>query len=90
MTTGSPALLTIEARYGGDKYNKNLSEVEANMLNSQRLLLASLYTAVENADPEEAGPLLKVISQTRAKEFTDKIVNRFADVAKRSTDAARS
>ena len=43
---------------------------------------------IENADPEEAGPLLKVISQTRAKEFTDKIVKRFADVAKRSTDAA--
>ena len=88
MTTGSPALLTLEARYGGDKYNKSLSEVEANMLNSQRLLLASLYTATEQVDSTQAEPLLKLISKIRAEEFANKIVSRFADVAKRSTDAA--
>ena len=88
MTTGSPALLTIEARYGGDKYNKSLSEIEANMLNSQRLLLASLYTAAESVDPETGEDLVKLISKIRAEEFTNKIVQRFADVAKRSTDAA--
>ena len=66
MTTGSPALLTIEARYGGDKYNKSLSEIEANMLNSQRLLLASLYTAAESVDPEtgELLPMSSAVGQT--------------------------